>query len=93
MTKTVNLYSYLTETARFGQFGLTELRCWPQWMLGPPPRRGYDSGSQFCSVVAASLGNATHTVLIVLVATIRIALDNGNGVDKARTYYVVDLVN
>ena len=45
------------------------------------------------SVIADSLGNATHAVLIVLVDAIWIALDNGNGGDEARTYYVVYLVN
>ena len=67
------------ETARYGRYGLTELRRWPQWILGRPPRRGYSSERQFCGVVAASLGDATHAILIVLVAAIRIALDNGNG--------------
>ena len=57
-------------------------------MLGHLPRQGYDSGRQIRSVIAASLGDVTHAVLIILVATIRIALDNGNGGDKAilRTY-------
>ena len=67
------------ETARYGQYGLTELRRWPQWILGRPPRRGYSSERRFGGVVAASLGDATHAILIVLVAAIRIALDNGNG--------------
>ena len=65
---------------------LTKLRRWPQWMLGRPPRRGYGSGGQFRGVVAALLGDATHAILIVLVAAIRIALDTGNGGDKAKTY-------
>ena len=30
-----------------------------------------------------------HTILIVLVAAVRIALDNGNGGDETRTYYIV----
>ena len=71
--------------ARYGQFGLTKLRRWPQWMLERPPRQGYDIGRQICSIIAASLGDATHAVLIVLVPAIRIALDNGNGGDEART--------
>ena len=53
--------------------------------LGAPPCRGYRSGRQFRGVVAASLGYATHAVLFVLVAAIRIALDNDNGGDEART--------
>ena len=55
-------------------------------MLGRPPRQWYGSGRQFRGVVAASLGDATHIVLIILVAAIRIALDNGNGGDEVRTY-------
>jgi len=74
-----------TKTARYGRFSSTEIRRWPQWMFGRPPRRGYGSARQFCSVVAALLGNATHTVLFILIAAIRIALDNGNGGDEART--------
>ena len=70
----------------YGQFGLTELCRWPQWVLGRPPRRGYGSGRQICGVLAASLGDATRAILIVLVAAIRIALDTGNGGDKAKTY-------
>ena len=55
--------------------------------LGVPRVEGtYGSGRRFCSLVAASLGDATRAVLIVLVAVIRIALDNGNGDDEARTY-------
>ena len=72
--------------ARYGRFGLTELRRWPQWMLGCPPCQGFDSARRFCGVVAALLGDATHAVLIVLVAAIRIALDIGNSGDEARTY-------
>ena len=56
-----------------------------QWMLGRPPCRGYVSGRQFCGIVAALLGNAMHTVLFVLVAAIRIALDDGDGGEEART--------
>ena len=52
-------------------------------MLGRPPRRGHGSGRRFRGVVAASLGDATHAILIVLVAAIQIALDNGNGGDEA----------
>ena len=47
------------------------------------PGRGYDTGRQFRDVVAASQGDATHAILIVLVAAIQIALDNGNGGDEA----------
>ena len=74
------------ETARYGRSALFELRRWPQWMLGRPPRRGYSSRRQFCGVAAALLGAATHTVLIILVAAVRIAQDNGNGGDEARAY-------
>ena len=52
--------------------------------LGAPPRRGYGNGRRFRGVVAALLGDATHTVLFVLVAAIQIALDNGNGGDEPR---------
>ena len=44
-------------------------------MLGRPLRRRYDSRRRFCGVIAASLVDATHAVLIVLVAAIRMALD------------------
>ena len=82
------------ETARYGRFGLTELRRWPQWILERPPRRGCGRGSRFRGVVAASLVDATHAVLIVLVAAIRLALDNGNGGDWRRSYnLLVYLVN
>ena len=74
------------ETAHYGRFGSTKLCRLPQWMLIRPPRRGYGSGRRFRDVVAASLGDATHAVLFVLVLAIRIALDNGNGDDEARTY-------
>ena len=74
-----------TKTARYGRFGLYELCRWPQWILGHLLRQEYNSRRRFRGVVAASLGDATHTVLIVLVAAIRIALDIGNGGDEART--------
>ena len=67
------------ETARYGRFGLTDLCCWPQWMLEHPLRRGYDSGRRIRSVVAALLGDATHAALIVLVAVIKIAVGNVDG--------------
>ena len=49
------------------------------------PRRGYGSGRRFRGVVATSLVDAMHAVLFVLVAAIRIALDNGDGGEEART--------
>ena len=51
--------------------------------MGVPRVEDIIEGADFCSVVAASPGDTTHTVLMVLVATIRIALDNGNGVDES----------
>ena len=55
-----------------------------EWMLGRPPCRGYGSARRFCGVVDASLGDATHTVLFVLVTAIRIALGDSDGGDEAR---------
>ena len=55
-------------------------------MLGHPTRRGYNSGRQICSVIAALLDAATHVVLIVLVAAIWVARDNDNGGNEARIY-------
>ena len=48
-------------------------------MLERPPRQGYDSRRRICSVITASLGDATHAVLIVLVAAIEIAVGNVDG--------------
>ena len=84
-TDTVRRFRSRAETARYGQFGSTELCCWPQWMLGRPPGRGYGSGRRFRGVVAASLRDATHAVLFVLVAANRIALGDGDGGEEART--------
>ena len=68
------------ETAHYGRFGLTELRRWPQWMLEALPCRGCDSSErQIHSVIAALLGDAAHTILIVLVAAIEFALGNADG--------------
>ena len=66
------------ETARYGQIGLTELCRWPQWVLECPPCQGYDSGMRICSVIAASLGKVTHTVLIVLVTAMKIVVDSAD---------------
>ena len=48
-----------------------------------PPRQGYDSGRQFCGVVATLLGASMHGVAIVHVAAITIATDTGDGGDEA----------
>ena len=53
-------------------------------MLWCPLCRGYDIRRQFLGVVATLLGNATHVVLFVLVATIRIAPGDGDGGEEAR---------
>ena len=53
--------------------------------LVAPPRRGYGSGRRFCGVVAASLGDTAHAVLILLVDAIWIAMGDGDGGDEART--------
>ena len=84
-TNTARCFRSRAETARYGRFGSTELRHWPQWILGPSPRRGYGSGRRFRGIVAASLGEVTHAALFVLIAAIRIALDNVSGGDEART--------
>ena len=73
------------ETAHYGRFGSTKLCRLPQWMLIRPPRRGYGSGRRFRDVVAASLGDATHAVLFVPIAVIRITLGDGDGGKDART--------
>ena len=52
-------------------------------MLGRPPRRGYDRGRKICSVIATWLGDVV-LIILVAVAVIQIALDNGNGGDEAR---------
>ena len=43
-------------------------RHWPQWVLGYPPCQGYDSGGQFCGIVATWLGGSTQVAAIALVA-------------------------
>ena len=45
--------------------------------LGNPQYNGCDNMGQFCSVVAARLGGATHGVEIVLVAAFAIDVDDG----------------
>ena len=40
-------------------------------------------------VVAAWPGDAAHEIRMVIFAVIRIALDDSNGDDKGRIYYVV----
>ena len=55
-------------------------------MLGDLPRHWYNRGRRFRGVVAAWPGDATHTVTIVLVAVIGIALDDSDGGDEATIY-------
>ena len=57
------------------------------WVLvTPPPRQEYARRRHFFGVVAAWLGNAMHVLLIVLVAAIMIALDDGDSGNQDRTY-------
>ena len=56
-------------------------------MLECPLCRGCNSGRQIHSVIAASLGDATHAVLIILVAVIEIALGNADGGAEDIIYY------
>ena len=53
-------------------------------MLERPPRRGYDSRRRILSVKAASLGDTTHAVLIVLVSAIEIVVCNVDDDDGAK---------
>ena len=66
------------EIARYGRIGLTKLRRWPCLVLGRPPRQGYASGRRIHGVIAASLGDAMHAILIVLVAAIEIAVGSAD---------------
>ena len=52
-------------------------------MLGDPPHHWYGRGRQFGGVAAAWPDDATHTVTIVLVAVIGIALDESDGCNEA----------
>ena len=54
-------------------------------MLERPQRHGYDRERQFRGVVAAWQGDVTHSVTIVLVTAVGIALGDGDGGDEART--------